>query len=194
MADQLHPGFASNDVVKLIPRVHGWVNSNYYSGTPVALTEYNWGAEGHINGATAQADLLGIFGRYGLSIATRWTVPAASTPTFKAMQMYRNYDGKHGTFGDTSVFAQGSNLNQLAVFAAQRALDGALTVMAVNKVLSGDTLVTFKLQNFASAGSASVYQLTSANKITHLANVTWSASNFSKTLPPQSITLFVLPK
>jgi len=92
------------------------------------------------------------------------------------------------------VFAQGSNLNRLAVFAAQRASDGALTVMAVNKVLSGDTLVAFKLQNFTSAGSASVYQLTSANKITHLANVSWSASSFSKSLPPQSITLFVLPK
>ena len=41
------------------------------------------GAESHINGATTQADILGIFGREGLDMATRWTTPAASTPTYK---------------------------------------------------------------------------------------------------------------
>ena len=63
-------------------------------GTKIGITEYNWGAEKNINGATAQADILGIFGREGLDLATRWTTPAPETPTFKAMQMYRNYDGK----------------------------------------------------------------------------------------------------
>ncbi len=29
----------------------------------------------------------------------------ASTPTYKAMKMYRNYDGNKSTFGDTSVAA-----------------------------------------------------------------------------------------
>lgn len=33
-----------------------WVSSNY-PGLKVGLTEYKWGAESHINGATAQADL-----------------------------------------------------------------------------------------------------------------------------------------
>ncbi len=62
------------DQVQLIPRLKGWVNT-YYPGTKIGLTEYNWGAEGDINGATAQADLLGIFGREGLDLATRWTTP-----------------------------------------------------------------------------------------------------------------------
>ena len=35
----------------------------------------------------------------------RWTTPASSTPTYKAMKMYRNYDGNKSTFGDTSVAA-----------------------------------------------------------------------------------------
>ena len=51
-----------NDYVKLIPRIKEWVSS-YYPGTLTGLTEYNWGAEDHINGATAQADVLGIMGR-----------------------------------------------------------------------------------------------------------------------------------
>jgi len=65
-----------NDKVRLIPRLKQWA-AQYYPGTPVGINEYNWGAEDHINGATAQADVLGIFGREGLDLATRWTTPAA---------------------------------------------------------------------------------------------------------------------
>jgi hypothetical protein len=45
--------------MNLIPRLKSWVNT-YYPNTKTAITEYNWGAEGHINGATTQADVLGI--------------------------------------------------------------------------------------------------------------------------------------
>ena len=106
-----------NSIIKLIPRMRDWV-ATYYPGTKIGITEYNWGAENHINGATAQADILGIFGREGLDMATRWTTPDASTPTFKAMKMYRNYDGNKSTFGDTSVFAGGPNPDNIATFAA----------------------------------------------------------------------------
>ena len=90
-----------------------WVNT-FYPGTQTGITEYNWGAENHINGATAQADILGIFGREGLDLAARWTTPASSTPTYKAMKMYRNYDGNKSTFGDTSVAATMSNPDTVA--------------------------------------------------------------------------------
>jgi hypothetical protein len=63
-----------NDKVQLIPRIRNWV-ATYYPGLKTAVTEYNWGAESHINGATTQADIYGIFGREGLDIATRWTTP-----------------------------------------------------------------------------------------------------------------------
>ena len=54
-----------NNVIMLIPRMKSWVATNY-PGTKIGITEYNWGAEPSINGATAQADILGIFGREGL--------------------------------------------------------------------------------------------------------------------------------
>ena len=181
-----------NDKVKLIPRIKGWVNT-YYPGTKTALTEYNWGAEGHINGATTQADVLGIFGREGLDMAARWTTPDTSTPTYKAIKMYRNYDGNKSTFGDTSVAATVPNPDNLSAFAAVRATDGALTVMVVNKYLSGATPVTINLSNFANAGTAQLWQLTSSNAITRLADVTFSGNSLTASVPPQSITLFVLP-
>jgi hypothetical protein len=183
-----------NAPVYLIPRMKGWISDNYYSGTPAAITEYNWGAENHINGATTQADIYGIFGREGLDMATRWTVPAASTPTYKAMQMYRNYDGAGSTFGDTSVSTTAPSADNLSAFAALRGKDGALTVMVISKVLSGDTPLALALANFTQSGSAKVYRLTSSNTIQNLSNISWSGGVLNDTVPAQSVTLYVLPR
>ncbi|MBI2686797.1 MAG: PKD domain-containing protein [Acidobacteria bacterium] len=182
-----------NDKVMLIPRLRNWADTYYYPGTPIGITEYNWGAESHINGATTQADILGIFGREGLNLAARWTTPDTTTPTYKAIKMYRNYDGAKSTFGDTSVSAAGPNPDNVAVFAAQRTADGALTVMVIAKVLSGSTPVSMALNNFANNGTARVYQLTSSNTINRLTDLSFTGTTASFTAPAQSISLLVFP-
>src|SRR5947199_9900960 len=131
----------------LIPRIKTWV-STYYPGLKTALTEYNWGAEGHINGATTQADIYGIFGRENLDFATRWTTPDPSTPTYKAMKMYRNYDGNKSGFGDTSILASVPNPDNVAAFAALRSTDSAMTLMVISKYLSANTPVSLNLAVF----------------------------------------------
>lgn len=151
------------------------------------------GLENHINGATAQADIYGIFGREGLDMAARWTTPASSTPTYKAMKLYRNYDGNKSTFGETSVAAPTPNPDNVSAFAAQRSVDGALTVLVISKYLSSTTPATINLANVAHRGTAQVWQLTSANAITRLADLSVSGNSIVATLPPQSITLFVVP-
>jgi hypothetical protein len=181
-----------NDKVQLIPRLKGWISA-HYPGTQIAITEYNWGAEGHINGATTQADIFGIFGREGLDFGSRWTTPDPSTPTYNAIKMYRNYDGQKSTFGDTSVQDTVANPDSLSSFAAVRTSDGALTIMVVNKVLTGQTPATINLANFANQGLAQVWQLTSSNTITRLGDIHFSGNSFTETVPPQSITLFVVP-
>jgi hypothetical protein len=178
--------------VMLIPRMKNWVAS-YYPGTKIGITEYNWGAESHINGATTQADILGIYGREGLDLATRWTTPSASTPTYKAMKMFRNYDGNKSTFGDSSVNATGPNPDNVSVFAAVRSSDGALTLLVINKQLGASALPTINLANFLPAGTAQLWQLTSANTITRLSDLSFTGSTITNALPAQSITLFVVP-
>jgi PKD repeat protein len=180
-----------NDKVMLIPRMKSWVSA-YYPSLKLAITEYNWGAEGHINGATAQADIYGIFGREGLDYATRWTTPDATTPTYKAMKLYRNYDGAKSGFGDTSVSATVPNPDNLSAFAAERSSDGSLTVMVISKVLSGATPVTVNLANFAAAGTAQVWQLTAGNAINRLSDLSLSGNSLNVSVPAQSITLFVV--
>jgi PKD repeat protein len=109
------------------------------------------------------------------------------------MKMYRNYDGNKSTFGDTSVATTVPNPDNVAAFSATRSADGALTVMVISKYLSGSTPATINLANFASGGTAQVWQLTASNTINHLSDITFSGSSFNVTLPQQSITLFVIP-
>jgi hypothetical protein len=180
-----------NSIVMLIPRMKNWVTTNY-SGTLIGITEYNWGADDYMNGATAQADILGIFGREGLDLATRWTCPNSGTPVYNSFKMYRNYDGNKSTFGDTSVLATVPNPDNLAAFAAVRTNDGAMTIMVINKDPINATPVTLNVTNFAAAGTAQLWQLAS-NNITRLADLTFTNTIVSNTLPAQSITLFVLP-
>ena len=180
-----------NNKVRLIPRLRNWVN-NYYPGLQIGITEYNWGAEGYINGATAQADVFGIFGREGLDLATRWTTPDAATPTYKAMKMYRNYDGNKSTFGDISVSDNVPDPDTLSSFAAVRSSDGALTVMIINKSLSNSTFANVSLSNFSGSGLAQAWQLTSANAITRLNDINFGGSNINLTVPAQSITLLII--
>jgi O-glycosyl hydrolase len=65
--------------------------------------------------------------------------------------------------------------------------------MVIGKVLSGATAATVSLANVTHRGTVQVWQLTSANTIARLADIPISGTSFSVTLPPQSITLFVIP-
>ena len=181
-----------NSVIMLIPRMSNWV-ATYYPGTKIGITEYNWGAEPYMNGATAQADILGIFGREGVDLATRWTTPATNTPTYLAMKIYRNYDSQGHSFGDTSVLTGGPNPDDVAVFAAQRSADRALTIMVVNKYLTGTTPIVINLTNFTGTGTAQVWQLNSSNVIAQLPDVPCPSGMLQATVPSPSVTLFVLP-
>lgn len=181
-----------DDEVRLIPRMREWVAENY-PGTKLAITEYNWGALNHINGALAQADVLGIFGREGLDLATLWDPPAPNQPGAFAFRLYRNYDGAGHGFGDTSVRAYSVDQSGLAVYAAERSDDGALTILVVNKVAS-DLTSRVNVAGFGAAPAAQVYRYSAANLagIVHEADQAVAAGGFEATFPGESITLFVL--
>ena len=126
-------------------------------------------------------------------MAARWTTPDTATPTYKAIKIFRNYDGQLSGFGDTSVkTTSSSNPDNLSVFGATRTPDGAMTVMVINKI-AGSTPVTLSLANFTAGAAAQVWQLTSANAITRLADVALTGSSLALTVPSQSITLVVIP-
>jgi hypothetical protein len=181
-----------NSVVALIPMMRRWVDTYYYPGTPIAITEYNWGGDTLMNGATAQADILGIFGREGLDMATRWGTIDPSMPVFKAFSMYRNYDGKGAAFGAISVAAKAPDPDTVAAFAALRSQDGKdMTVMVINKQLDRQADVALVLDHFAAQGGVETWRLAN-NQIFRLDDSRYIGGSLRATLPPQSVTMFVL--
>ena len=179
------------DKVRLIPLMRSWVASNY-PGTPLGLTEYSWGADQHMNGATAQADVLGILGREGMELATRWVIPAANSPAYRAFQMYRNFDGQNGAFGEVSVKVTVPDPDAVAVFAAEQSASGNLTLVAINKQLGSNASLDVRLTNFTHVGLAQVWQFAANQPIARLPDVVIT-SNLVHTLPAQSITTFLVP-
>jgi hypothetical protein len=187
---------------QLIPMMQTWV-ANDYPGTKTAITEYNWGGQEHINGAVAQADILGIFGEYGLDLAALWGPPDASqVPGLVAFEIYRNYDGKGAKFGDTALASTSADQSQLSVYGALRSTDLAVTVVVINKTY-GDLTATLSLDHLtSSSGTAKAFLYSNANLagIVPQPDVTvtpptagGTTSTISTTFPAHSITLLVVP-
>jgi hypothetical protein len=174
--------------------MRSWVKK-YYPGTKTAISEYNWGALDSMNGALAQGDVLGIFGRERLGLATLWGPAGAGDPWAYAFRMYRNYDGHGGRFGSTSVHASSSDQGRLAVYAATRSSDRALTVMVINK--TGTSIrAPLLLRHAAAARKARVFRYSSAHlhSIVRGPAVAVDHGHLTTTYPASSITLLVLPR
>jgi hypothetical protein len=188
---------------QLIPMMKTWV-ANDYPGTKTAITEYNWGGLEAISGALAQADILGIFGSYGLDLGTLWptTNPTAQVPGMMAFEIYRNYDGAKSTFGDVALASTSADQGKLSVYGALRTADGMVTVVVINKTY-GDLTATLSLANLTPNGTAKVFLFSNANLAGIVAqpDVTVTpplagstTSTVGTTFPAQSITLLVVPK
>jgi hypothetical protein len=188
---------------QLIPTMQTWI-ANDYPGTKTAISEYNWGGLEAINGALAQADILGIFGSYGLDLATFWptTNPAQQVPGTMAFAIYRNYDGANSTFGNTALASSSSNQGVLSVYGALRTTDNSVTVVVINKTY-GDLTSTLSLKNFGAAGPAKSYLYSNANLTSIVAQPSvpvtppgsgGTTSTLTATFPAQSITLLVIPQ
>ena len=188
--------------VALIPRLRTWV-ANQYPGTGLGMTEYNFGGLESLNGALAEADVLGILGREGLQLATLWGAGPASQPWAFAFRMFRDSDGNGARFGSTSVQAlsydpaqpgrPNGGQDQLAVYAAQRS-DGTLTVMVINKTnhaLASD----LGLSGLTPAASAHLWRYSGSDlkHVQHLADAAVTSHSLHATYPASSITLLVLP-
>jgi len=181
--------------IQIINKLKTWI-SEEYPGTKLGITEWNWGADNHINGALTIADVLGIFGREDVYLANYWTTPADQSPGYWAWRMYRNYDGNFSKFGDTSVgvISAAIDVDKISVYSSKDSITGDLKIMAINKQPINDENVTFNLANFTSNGMTKVYRYsqTDTTKINKLADISGVGSSFNYNLPAYSITLFVV--
>jgi hypothetical protein len=187
---------------QIIPTLQSWVVKDY-PGTKTSIDEYNFGGMESINGALAEADILGIFGKYGLDKGMLWptTNYSAQVPGTIAFEIYRNYDGVDSGFGNMALTSTSGNQGQLSVYGAQRTSDGAVTIVVINKTY-GALTSTLTLPNLMPTGTAQVFLYSSTNLASIVVQPAQpltppsqgaTADTLTMTYPAQSITLLVIP-
>lgn len=179
--------------IKLLPRVQRDVD-DFNPGTKIAITEYNYGGGSHISGAVAQADVLGIFGREGVFAASLWELDGGTSFINAAFNMYRNFDGAGGQFGDTSIDADTSNIANSSVYASLDSSDpNRMIVVAINRTGTAQT-TGIAVTHDRVFDHAEVYRLTSSSTtISHQADIQLDLLNaFQLSMPAYSVTTMVL--
>jgi hypothetical protein len=145
--------------------------------------------------ALTEADVLGIFGREGLDLATMWGPPTPDQPDAYAFRLYRNYDDQGDAFGSIGVQSVSSDQGQLAVYGAVRSGDGALTLVIINKTAS-DLSSALTLAHFQAAKTAQMYRYsgTDLKTIQHMPDQAVGPNGFTATYPAYSVTLVALAR
>ena len=178
--------------IKLLPWLAAKIERGY-PGTGLAFTEWNYGGGGHISGAVATADVLGIFGRDGVSLACLWPLNSDERFTYAGLQAYRNFDGAGGAFGDVSISATSSDRAMASVYASiDRQNTGRVVLVAINKRTQA-TKAGLTVAHPSAFSRAEVYVLAGASpQISKAADLTAVAQNaFSYSMPPLSVSVLV---
>jgi hypothetical protein len=188
-------GCCSGGPIKLLKHVQRDI-ADFKPGTKIAITEYNYGAGSHYSGGIAQADFLGILGREGVFAANWWDVGNGSSFVNAAFNMYLNYDGAGGQFGDISVDADTNNIASSAVYASVDSTDpNRMVVVAINRTANAQT-TGIAVTHDRVFDHAEVYQLTAgtggAPLVTRAADIELNLLNaLQYTMPAWSVTTMV---
>lgn len=166
-------------------------------GMKIAVTEYENGGWNHIAGTIAEADDLGIFGAQGVFAACFWPPAGTYSYALAGFRAFRGFDGGAATFGDISLQAASSNVQNVMVYASSdSATPGRFVFVAINRsnsqqvtAITGQTL----------SGTARLYQMTAATAQSQIAagsqvqpvavgTMPANGSTLTVTLPPLSVT------
>jgi len=164
----------------------------HYPGTKLGISEWNWGADKNLNGALAIADVLGIYGREDVYLASYWRYPELGSPGFYAFKMFMNYDDRGGHFGDTSVQALSAAPNQVSAYAGMNSANDRLTLMLVNKDPNNAIAVKLDIKNFIHNGTTTLYRYSAANSGGIVSAPLALDPQAAVTLPAYSISLLVI--
>jgi hypothetical protein len=184
--------------VNILGRLQAKINAEF-PGMKIAITEYENGGWNHIAGTIAQADNLGIFGSEALFAATFWPPGGTYSYALAGFRAFRGFDGANASFGDTSLQATSSSVQNVAVYASSDSTrTGRFVFVAINRSTSAQVTA---INGQALSGTATVYRVTAAsaqaqvqagNPVAPVAvageTMTVNGSSLVVTLPPLSVT------
>ncbi|MDE6019756.1 MAG: glycoside hydrolase [Ruminococcus sp.] len=122
-------GMWCQENIPILPTIQNSIDK-YYPGTKLAITEYDFGGN-NLCGAIAQAEALGCYADAEVYYATLW---GGNPYQLSAINLYTNYDGKGGSFGNELVPAKTDDVSLSSSYAAINNGDKSeITVMVTNK-------------------------------------------------------------
>jgi fibronectin type 3 domain-containing protein len=178
--------------INILGRLQAKIAANN-PGMKLSITEYENGGFNHIAGTIAQADNLGIFGSMGLFAANFWPPGGTYSYTLAGFRAFRGFDGSTANFGDTSLQATSSAVQNVVVYAStDSTTPGRVVFVAINR--SNAAKVT-AINGKALSGTAHLYQMTAASAAgqtvvqpVSIGTMAASGSSLTITLPAYSVT------
>lgn len=178
--------------INLLGRLQAKINTEN-PGMKISITEYENGGTNHIAGTIAQADDLGIFGSQNLFAASFWPPNGTYSYVLAGFRAFRGFDGANACFGDTSLQATSSNVQNVVVYASTDSTTPGRTVfVAINR---SNTAQVTAINGATLSGTAHLYQMTAASSQgqspvapVSIGTMAVSGSSMTITLPALSVT------
>ncbi len=178
--------------ISILTRIQSKIDAEN-QGMKLAITEYENGGFNHIAGTIAQADNLGIFGSQGVFAANFWPPNGTYSYALAGFRAFRGFDGANASFGDTSLQATSSAVQNVVVYASSDSTTpGRIVFVAINR--SNAAKVT-AINGQALSGTAHLYQMTAASaqgqnpvQPVTVGTMPVSGSSLTITLPAYSVT------
>lgn len=178
--------------INILGRLQAKIAANN-PGMKLSITEYENGGFNHIAGTIAQADNLGIFGAQGLFAANFWPPNGTYSYALAGFRAFRGFDGASATFGDTSLQAISSAVQNVVVYASSDSTTpGRIVFVAINR--SNAAKVT-AITGQAFSGTAHLYQMTAASaqgqspvQPVSIGTMAVGGTSMTITLPAYSVT------
>ena len=180
----------------LLPNVKQSIDK-YYPGTKIAISEYDFGGSYDICGAIAEADALGAFMENDVYLATLFAMQADYQCA--AIDLFTNFDGNGGRFGDTLRQTVSDNTGLSTAYASTYGDNtDVVTLVVTNKSMKDKTTANIKikggeysyvhlygLNNFA----PQVFDMTDSNNAVQV-----SDNTIIYEMEPETVSLLVIAK
>lgn len=149
------PEYAENSITvmmnkqftPLIPNLQASIRMSYPK-TRLSFSEYDFGGGSNMSGAIAQIDALGTFASQDVYLACLSPVSEDWEFQKSAINLFTNYDGRGGSFGDTLVYADNGGDIMSSVYAAADSDDPeVLRIIVTNKQMVNEKEFTIDISS-----------------------------------------------
>lgn len=175
--------------IDLLHLMQNKISANY-PGTKLGFTEWNYGGGNHISGGIAVADVLGIYGKYGVFAATYWNLYGDESFAYGGFDAFQNFDGAGGKFGDKELETVNPAAEKVSIYASKATgVNKTLVLVVINKATTAQN-VTVEVTGGLPASATAFRMRGNNSRMVGAVAPTITNHNLQATLPAMSVTTY----